>query len=124
VKSGGERMAVGPGGAVLIPPGVRHRAAGRMTILNVEFCIYYIARLSLLCRARHRALLFASHQGGRGRNDDRATGLKLILTPRILRLGPRMAGFHQTEHPRGHVDEFGVERAQLPCRMSPCSIKR
>ena len=31
----GERMAVGPGGAVPIPPGVRHRAAGRMTILNV-----------------------------------------------------------------------------------------
>jgi hypothetical protein len=31
----GERMAVGPGGAVLIPPGVRHRAMGRMTILNV-----------------------------------------------------------------------------------------
>ncbi len=31
----GERTAVGPGVAVLIPPGVRHRAAGRMTILNV-----------------------------------------------------------------------------------------
>jgi hypothetical protein len=31
----GERMAVGQGGAVLIPQGVRHRAAGRMTILNV-----------------------------------------------------------------------------------------
>jgi hypothetical protein len=28
-------MAVGPGGAVPIPPGVRHRAAGRMTILDV-----------------------------------------------------------------------------------------
>jgi hypothetical protein len=28
-------MAVGPGGAVLIPPGVRHRAAGRMPILDV-----------------------------------------------------------------------------------------
>ena len=28
-------MAVGAGVAVLIPPGVRHRAAGRMTILNV-----------------------------------------------------------------------------------------
>ena len=27
--------AVGPGHAVLIPPGVRHRAVGRMTILNV-----------------------------------------------------------------------------------------
>ena len=31
----GERMAVGPGGAVLIPPGVWHRAAGRMTIMTV-----------------------------------------------------------------------------------------
>jgi hypothetical protein len=28
-------MAVGPDGAVLIPPEVRHRAVGRMTILNV-----------------------------------------------------------------------------------------
>jgi hypothetical protein len=28
-------MAVGPGGAVLIPPGVRHRAMGRLTILNI-----------------------------------------------------------------------------------------
>jgi hypothetical protein len=28
VKSGGERMAVGAGGAVLIPAEVRHRAAG------------------------------------------------------------------------------------------------
>jgi hypothetical protein len=35
VKSGGERMAVGPGGAVPIPPGVWHRPAGRMTILDV-----------------------------------------------------------------------------------------
>jgi hypothetical protein len=35
VELGGERMAVGPGGAVLIPPGVRHRAARRMTILDV-----------------------------------------------------------------------------------------
>jgi hypothetical protein len=35
VKSGGERMAVGPGGAVLIPPEVQHQAMGRMTILNV-----------------------------------------------------------------------------------------
>jgi hypothetical protein len=26
VKSGGERMAVGPGGAVLMPPGVRRHA--------------------------------------------------------------------------------------------------
>ena len=36
VKSGVERMAVGAGGAVLIPPGVRHRAGGLMPILNVE----------------------------------------------------------------------------------------
>src|SRR3954465_5696842 len=35
VELDGERVAVGPGSAVLIPPGVRHRAAGRMTILNV-----------------------------------------------------------------------------------------
>jgi hypothetical protein len=28
-------MAVGPGGALLIPPAVRHQAAARMTILNV-----------------------------------------------------------------------------------------
>jgi hypothetical protein len=28
-------MAVGQGGAVLIPPGVRHRAVGRMMILDV-----------------------------------------------------------------------------------------
>ena len=35
VELDGERMAVGPGGAVLIPPGMRHRAAGRMTIRNV-----------------------------------------------------------------------------------------
>ena len=35
VKSGGERLAVGPGGAAPIPPGVRHRAARRMTILDV-----------------------------------------------------------------------------------------
>jgi hypothetical protein len=31
----GGRMAVGPGGAAPIPPGVRHRAAGRMTIPDV-----------------------------------------------------------------------------------------
>ncbi len=31
----GERVAVRPGAAVMIPPGVRHRALGRMTILNV-----------------------------------------------------------------------------------------
>jgi hypothetical protein len=35
VKSGGERVAAGPGGAVPVPPGVRHRAAGRMTVLDV-----------------------------------------------------------------------------------------
>ena len=35
VGPGGERMAVGPGGAVLIPPAVRHWTAGRMTIPNV-----------------------------------------------------------------------------------------
>jgi hypothetical protein len=35
VKSDGERMVLGPGGAVLIPLEVRHRAAGRMTILDV-----------------------------------------------------------------------------------------
>ncbi len=35
VELDGERVAVGQGGAVLIPPGVRHRAVGRMTILNV-----------------------------------------------------------------------------------------
>ncbi len=35
VELHGERVAVRPGSAVLIPPGVRHRAAGRMTILNV-----------------------------------------------------------------------------------------
>jgi hypothetical protein len=31
-----ERMTVGQGGAVLIPPGVQHQAVGWMTILNVE----------------------------------------------------------------------------------------
>jgi len=35
VELDGERVPVGPGQAVLIPPGVRHRALGRMTILNV-----------------------------------------------------------------------------------------
>ena len=35
VELDGVRVAVGPGSAVLIPPGVRHRAVGRMTILNV-----------------------------------------------------------------------------------------
>ncbi len=31
----GERVAVRPGSAVMIPPGVRHRAVGRMRLLNV-----------------------------------------------------------------------------------------
>jgi mannose-6-phosphate isomerase-like protein (cupin superfamily) len=35
IELDGERVLVGPGQAVLIPPGVRHRAVGRMTILNV-----------------------------------------------------------------------------------------
>ena len=35
VELDGELLAVGPGLAVLIRPGVRHRAVGRMTILNV-----------------------------------------------------------------------------------------
>ncbi len=35
VELDGTRVAVGPGVAVMIPPGVRHRAVGRMTILNV-----------------------------------------------------------------------------------------
>lgn len=35
VELDGERVAVQSGFAVLIPPGVRHRAVGRMTILNV-----------------------------------------------------------------------------------------
>jgi mannose-6-phosphate isomerase-like protein (cupin superfamily) len=35
VELDGARVAVGPGSAVLIPPGVRHRTVGRMTILNV-----------------------------------------------------------------------------------------
>lgn len=35
VEVDGERVAVKPGIAVMIPPGVRHRAVGRMTILNV-----------------------------------------------------------------------------------------
>jgi quercetin dioxygenase-like cupin family protein len=34
VEVDGERVAVRPGAAVMIPPGVRHRAVGRMTILN------------------------------------------------------------------------------------------
>jgi mannose-6-phosphate isomerase-like protein (cupin superfamily) len=35
IELDGEPVAVGPGIAVLIPPGMRHRAVGRMTILNV-----------------------------------------------------------------------------------------
>jgi mannose-6-phosphate isomerase-like protein (cupin superfamily) len=35
VELEGERMAVARGHAVMIPPGVRHRALGRMTLLNV-----------------------------------------------------------------------------------------
>ncbi len=35
VELDGVPAAVGPGSAVLIPPGVRHRAVGRMSILNV-----------------------------------------------------------------------------------------
>ncbi|QDV37752.1 cupin domain-containing protein [Tautonia plasticadhaerens] len=35
VELDGESVAVHPGVSVLIPPGVRHRAVGRMTILNV-----------------------------------------------------------------------------------------
>ena len=35
VKLDGKRVAVGQGGAVLIPPEVRQRAARRMTILDV-----------------------------------------------------------------------------------------
>jgi mannose-6-phosphate isomerase-like protein (cupin superfamily) len=34
VELGGERVPVRPGVAVMIPPGVRHRAVGRMKILN------------------------------------------------------------------------------------------
>lgn len=30
-----QRIAVQPGMAIMIPPGVRHRAIGRMTILNI-----------------------------------------------------------------------------------------
>lgn len=35
VELDGEQVPVRAGSAVLIPPGVRHRAVGRMTILNV-----------------------------------------------------------------------------------------
>lgn len=34
IELDGKAVPVGPGTAVLIPPGVRHRAVGRMTILN------------------------------------------------------------------------------------------
>lgn len=34
IELNGERMPVKVGSAVMIPPGVRHRAIGRMTILN------------------------------------------------------------------------------------------
>lgn len=35
IELDGELVAVSEGTAVMIPPGVRHRAVGRMTILNV-----------------------------------------------------------------------------------------
>jgi mannose-6-phosphate isomerase-like protein (cupin superfamily) len=35
IELDGERVAVTPGTAVMIRPGVRHRAAGKMRILNV-----------------------------------------------------------------------------------------
>jgi mannose-6-phosphate isomerase-like protein (cupin superfamily) len=35
VELDGERVSVQPGSAVMIPPGVRHRAVGRMRIINV-----------------------------------------------------------------------------------------
>src|SRR5262245_19339099 len=35
IELDGEMVPVGPGVAVMIPPGVRHRAVGRLTILNV-----------------------------------------------------------------------------------------
>lgn len=35
IELDGEQVSVKPGVAVMIPPGVRHRAVGRMTILNV-----------------------------------------------------------------------------------------
>lgn len=35
IELDGERVSVRPGATVLIPPGVRHRAVGRMTILNL-----------------------------------------------------------------------------------------
>ena len=35
IELDGEEISVKPGVAIMIPPGVRHRAVGRMTILNV-----------------------------------------------------------------------------------------
>lgn len=35
IELDGERVAVRPGSAVFIPPGVRHRAIGRMRIVNM-----------------------------------------------------------------------------------------
>jgi quercetin dioxygenase-like cupin family protein len=35
VELDGETVGVRPGVALMIPPGVRHRAVGRMTILNI-----------------------------------------------------------------------------------------
>ena len=35
IELDGERVPVATGQAVMIPPGIRHRAVGRMTILNV-----------------------------------------------------------------------------------------
>ena len=36
IELDGERIPVRPGSAVLIPPGTRHRAVGRMKIINVS----------------------------------------------------------------------------------------
>lgn len=35
IELDGEAVPVGPGVAIMIPPGTRHRAVGRMVILNV-----------------------------------------------------------------------------------------
>jgi mannose-6-phosphate isomerase-like protein (cupin superfamily) len=35
IELNGERVAVGAGTAVMIPPGVRHRAVGPMVVLNI-----------------------------------------------------------------------------------------
>ena len=37
IELDGQRVPVQPGTCVLIPPGVVHRAVGRMTILNIVF---------------------------------------------------------------------------------------